>query len=149
MNSSNIIIHSESELAAIASEVANSLPWGEALALNGELGAGKTTFVRYLIAALGCSDHVSSPTFALCNEYNLAAAAGSPPKVVEHWDLYRLQSPPDELLESLENSNVVRIIEWHDKFAQILPSPKLELRFELVSELESVGQRKITVNGLN
>ncbi len=82
------------------------------IGLIGELGAGKTTFTSYLLKALGYEENISSPSYALCNEYQLSNF------IIEHWDLYRLGGVPEELLEP-PNSKTCRIIEWADKFEEI------------------------------
>ena len=83
----NVTTHSEAETSAVGSDLARSLTAGSVLLLSGDLGAGKTAFVRGLAAGLGIDpDIVSSPTFTLIQEYR----GGRLP--LHHVDLYRLQS---------------------------------------------------------
>jgi tRNA threonylcarbamoyladenosine biosynthesis protein TsaE len=98
---------------------------GAVIALYGDLGAGKTVFVRGLAAGLGAStEQVSSPTFVLINEY-----AGR--LRLAHADLYRMDRPEavDELgLWDYGNERTVLAVEWADKAGASLPSDRLEIR---------------------
>ncbi len=111
---------------------------GDVLALCGPLAAGKTTLTQGVAAGLGVasSQRVRSPTFALCNEY-----PGRLPVV--HADLYRISSP--EEVEDLGfrervGSEGVSVVEWADRFAEIMPPNSLWLRLEHEGE-----QRRVTV----
>ena len=105
-----ITLLSESDTKAFARRLAGSLYGQQAIGLCGDLGAGKTTLVRYLVDALGGSSaEVCSPTFTLQQEYRLPSGM-----IVEHWDLYRLSTTPPELLEP-PTVNVLRIVEWPDR----------------------------------
>jgi tRNA threonylcarbamoyladenosine biosynthesis protein TsaE len=120
------ITHSESETAAVGRNLARALGPGSVVLLFGDLGAGKTAFVRGLAEGLGAPpEEVSSPTFTLMQEYR----GGRVPLV--HVDLYRLDDPRevDELgLEEL-GSNSVLAIEWADKLPRAL-SGGVEVRIE-------------------
>jgi tRNA threonylcarbamoyladenosine biosynthesis protein TsaE len=111
-----ITTHSEAETAAVGRAVANSVAAGSVLLLFGDLGAGKTAFVRGLAEGLGVApEEVSSPTFTLMQEYR----GGRVPLV--HVDLYRLNDPReiDDLgLEEIGLDSVLAI-EWAEK----LPRP--------------------------
>ena len=107
---------SETETAEIARRLAAELPRRAAVLLYGDLGAGKTAFVRGLVAGAGGEpDDVSSPTFVLMQEYG-----GDPP--VDHVDLYRLHGPEvddfaDELADRLARDGIVAI-EWADRLTR-------------------------------
>ena len=106
------ITHSESETAEVGRGIANSLTPGSVLLLFGDLGAGKTAFVRGLAEGLGVApEEVSSPTFALMQEYR----GGRVPLV--HVDLYRLDDPREIDDLGLEEIGVdsVLAIEWAEK----------------------------------
>jgi tRNA threonylcarbamoyladenosine biosynthesis protein TsaE len=113
------VTHSEAETSAVASEFARSLTAGAVLLLTGDLGAGKTAFVRGLAEGLGIDPAaVSSPTFTLIQEYR----GGRLP--LHHVDLYRLQSiEVDDLgLDELTLEGGVTAIEWPDRLPRALPS---------------------------
>ena len=113
------ITHSEAETSAVASGFARSLPAGAVVLLSGDLGAGKTAFVRGLAEGLGIDPGlVSSPTFTLIQEYRGGRLA------LHHVDLYRLRSiEVDDLgLEELTLEGGVTAIEWPDRLPRELPS---------------------------
>jgi tRNA threonylcarbamoyladenosine biosynthesis protein TsaE len=111
------VTHSESESAAVGRDLAQSLRAGDTVLLHGELGAGKTAFVRGLAEGLGIpADAVSSPTFTLIQEYR----GGRLP--LFHVDLYRLDDPReiDDLgLEEIAADGVLAI-EWAEKLPRRL-----------------------------
>lgn len=87
--------------------------------LQGDLGAGKTTFVRGLLAAWGHQGSVKSPTYALVETYDL------PEKIIHHFDLYRFSSPEewfDAGLDELFEQNSLRLIEWAEQGGDYVPA---------------------------
>jgi tRNA threonylcarbamoyladenosine biosynthesis protein TsaE len=117
----------QNALAAAAARLARILRPGDALALSGELGAGKTTFVRALVRALHGNDvPVSSPTFVFRQSY-----AGTPP--VEHLDLFRLDDPAgaaDLGLEEAFGPDRITIVEWPERLPGLLPANAIAIRIE-------------------
>ena len=100
--------------------------------LRSDLGGGKTTFVRGLAAGAGSKDIVSSPTFTLNKIYKLQQG-----KQIHHFDFYRLSEPgiiADQLAESLDNSNVVTVIEWSDIVKGVLPAHRIVIEFNPVED---------------
>lgn len=133
----------ERDTARIAEAIAPALRGGLVVGLSGDLGAGKTTFVRYLIAAAGgdtCA--VSSPTYTLQHEYALPRGL-----TVEHWDLYRLTVLPMELEES-PSRTTVRLIEWPERCPEILPHLTCHLRFSHIGEEGEDGRRVLELSGV-
>ena len=111
------------EFDAFAREFARSLQRGDVVALRGDLGAGKTTFVRAAAEALGVTDDVSSPTFIFRQCY-----AGPVP--VEHLDLYRIDDPAElvELgLEDVFAGDAVVFVEWPERAPGLLPDAAITL----------------------
>ncbi len=123
-----ITTHSEDETAAVGRELAATLSAGDVLLLYGDLGAGKTAFVRGLAEGLGVErDEVSSPTFTLIQEYR----GGRLP--LFHVDLYRIEDPRefDELgLDEIAEDGVLAI-EWAEKLAaRLQPSRYVSVHIE-------------------
>ena len=111
------------------------------VAFEGEMGAGKTTLIRALAAALGVSDDVSSPTFSLVNEYR-----DSRNKPVYHFDFYRIDSVEEaERMGAAEyfDSGYLCLIEWPARVAPLLPEPRLEVRIEVIGSRAREIQLKI------
>jgi len=131
------VTRSEQETEALARELAGTLQAGDVVLLSGDLGAGKTTFVRGLAQGLGIDpEDVSSPTFTLLHEYRGGGLT------LYHADLYRLdQTATDDLgLEETGVRDGVLAIEWPDRLSHELPRARL-VRLEIVGE----GSRRITV----
>lgn len=104
--------HSERETTDLARRFAASLPGGAVLLLYGELGAGKTAFVRGVVAGVGGDPaDVSSPTFTLVQPYD----GGS--LTIQHVDLYRLETRdvPDLGLDELSTSSSIVVVEWAER----------------------------------
>ncbi len=121
-----IISHSPEETSAFGAGQAAALRRGDILGLCGDLGAGKTQFVKGLTSALGANATVTSPTFTLIHEY----IDGRLP--VYHFDFYRLEDEDDALkigLDEYLEGDGVCIIEWADKFPGLLPDCTRWFRF--------------------
>jgi tRNA threonylcarbamoyladenosine biosynthesis protein TsaE len=111
-------------LRAFGAAFARTLEPGDVVALRGDLGAGKTTFVRAVVAALhGSDDAVSSPTFVFRQCYD-----GAPP--IEHLDLYRIDDAadlPDLGLDEAFADDRITFVEWPDRADGLLPSATVEV----------------------
>lgn len=123
---------SVTETETVAAELARTLGPGSAIALHGNLGAGKTQFVRGLLVGLGGNPRtVSSPTYVLLNIYD----TGRLP--VFHLDAYRVNGPEDfeaiGFTELLEQGGVV-VVEWADRITELLPLGTLHVRIEPLDE---------------
>jgi tRNA threonylcarbamoyladenosine biosynthesis protein TsaE len=117
---------SEEETIALGERLARTLPQGATVLLIGNLGAGKTTLAKGIVQGLGAAaaEEVSSPTFTLIHEYGSPAA-------VYHVDLYRLDSAREAAglgLDELFDSPVVVIVEWGERFAELMPRERIEIR---------------------
>lgn len=117
------ISRNEKETYQIAAKLAKKLKGGEIIALEGDLGAGKTTFVKGLAKALGIKQHVTSPTFVLMKVYAISHKPLAISQLV-HVDCYRLDEPQElfylGLEEYLNKPEAVVIIEWADKIRNYL-----------------------------
>ena len=132
------ISKSPQETELFAENFASSLNGGEVIAFRGDLGAGKTCFTRGLARGLGFSGTVTSPTFALINEY----FGGRLP--IFHFDMYRIGSW-DELYSSgffdyIEEGGVV-VAEWSENIENALPEDTFYVEIEKISD----NERKITL----
>ena len=125
--SCTVVTHAPQETAALAEQLGAAAEAGTVLCLVGDLGAGKTLFTQGFARGLGVTEEVTSPTFALMNQY-----CGRLP--VTHFDLYRLEREEelDEIgfYEFAEPSGGVVLIEWADKFPDALPKPHIRLEIE-------------------
>ena len=125
--SCTVVTHAPQETAALAERLGAAAETGTVLCLVGDLGAGKTLFTQGFARGLGVTEEVTSPTFALMNQY-----CGRLP--VTHFDLYRLEREEelDEIgfYEFAEPSGGVVLIEWADKFPEALPKPHIRLEIE-------------------
>jgi tRNA threonylcarbamoyladenosine biosynthesis protein TsaE len=125
VSSLDLLLSSPGETESFGNTIGRLLRGGEVLALIGELGAGKTALVRGIVAGLGApTASVTSPTFLLVHEYK-----GRLPVI--HIDLYRLQKPEETESIGLSDyltDDVVVAIEWADRFPQLLPEDRLEVR---------------------
>ncbi len=131
------VSQSEKETEQFAENFAKTLKAGAVVAFEGDLGAGKTAFVRGLAKGLNCSDSVSSPTFAIVNEYD-----GSLP--LFHFDMYRIETLGElysvGFFEYLERGGVCAI-EWSENIYSALPDESVFVAIEKIDE----NTRKITV----
>jgi len=99
------------------------------ICLNGELGSGKTVFVKGFAAALGIEETITSPTFTLVKEYEM----GELP--LYHMDVYRLDDKKDNIgITDYFTKGGVTIIEWSDMIEEELPEERLEIKFKFVDE---------------
>jgi tRNA threonylcarbamoyladenosine biosynthesis protein TsaE len=118
----------EAACAAYAASLARRPALADAyIELHGPLGAGKTTFVRHLLRALGVAGRIKSPTYAVLEPYTL------PGLVVSHFDFYRFDDPrewADAGLRDLFAAPGLKLAEWPEKAAGMLPLPDLRLDIE-------------------
>jgi len=115
----SITTHSAEETFALGRQLAATLRKGDVFAITGDLGAGKTQLVKGIAAGLGIAQEATSPTFTLIHEY----PGGKFP--LYHIDLYRLDSPEEALkigLDEYLGSDGVTVIEWADKFVELIPT---------------------------
>ncbi|MFC0680771.1 tRNA (adenosine(37)-N6)-threonylcarbamoyltransferase complex ATPase subunit type 1 TsaE [Lysobacter korlensis] len=139
------LIATPEDMEALGARVASRLRAGDVLALNGELGAGKTTFTRGLGQALGVRGTVTSPTFVLARSH--PRADGAP---LVHMDAYRLGSglELDDLDVDVDASIVV--VEWAGDYVGLLADEWLQIdidRRTAEADDDGVAPRKVTVRG--
>jgi len=138
MNDEKIFItNSFEETQNLGKELAKTLKGGELVALYGNLGGGKTTFVQGLALGLGIKRRIISPTFIIIRTYDLR------PKTFYHIDLYRTETADDirglGIDEIIGNSNNIIVVEWAEKMKDFLPEKRIDIYFEYLDE----NKRKI------
>jgi tRNA threonylcarbamoyladenosine biosynthesis protein TsaE len=133
------ITNSSEETKKLASNFAKKLKGGEIIALFGDLGSGKTTFVQGLAKGLGVKERITSPTFVILNLHKAKKGLE-----LAHFDLYRLNNEADlegiGATDYLGKKNIISVIEWAEKAKKILPAGTIWITFEHIDE----NKRKIT-----
>ena len=127
-----ISITSEAELPQVADEILAAVEGRSVVVFRGGMGAGKTTLIRTIVARLGSADTVTSPTFALVNQYR--DAEGHP---IYHFDFYRI----DDIREAYDfgyeeyfYSGDLCLVEWPEKIEPLLPADVVTVRIRVDSE---------------
>ena len=146
IKSDKIILSSEKKTEELASQLLKKLKPGNIVFLCGEMGVGKTTFVRYLINKFQENDNlkiteITSPTFNLLNEYQLHKIK------INHYDLFRIKSNREikDLGLFENNNNSITLIEWPE-IIEKKPKNLIELIFEYEKDHSS---RSVQIKGLN
>ena len=127
-----ITIDSQSELRNVADAIIQNLDGRSIVAFYGQMGAGKTTLIREIVALLGSEDVVTSPTFALVNQYSTADG-----DAVYHFDFYRinkLEEAFDLGYEEYFYSGDLCLIEWSEKIGELLPEDVMTVTIHVNSE---------------
>jgi len=139
--------HDEAATQAFAQQLAATLSANHlapaCMALHGDLGAGKTTFVRHLLRALGVTGRIKSPTYAVVEPYEVTTSAG--PWPIWHFDFYRFSDPrewEDAGFRDIFASPGLKLCEWPEHAQGVMPTPDLDLHIEVDTE----GQRQVKVH---
>lgn len=128
-------ISSVEELDEVAQKVIDFAGNQKVFLFYGEMGAGKTTFIKHLCSVLGVVDATSSPTFSIVNEYSSAAGT------VFHFDFYRLKQESEAFDLGYEDyfySGNYCFIEWPEKIPNLLPEHYVEIKIKVLNEIERV-----------
>jgi len=140
----NVRLTGEEEMVAFAAQASKVLTGGGLVFLEGTLGAGKTTFSRGLIQALGHQGAVKSPTYTLVEEYQLDTGR------ICHFDLYRL-GDPEELefmgIREYLTDGTLCLIEWPERGQGVLPAADLEIHIDDVGEARILDFKSNTEQG--
>ena len=134
-----IHITSQDDLPDVAEAVIEALGRRTVVAFRGEMGAGKTTLIREIAAQLGATDTVTSPTFAIVNQYK-----GKGGRRIHHFDFYRikkLEEVYDMGYEDYFYSGALCFIEWPELVEELLPGNTIKVTIE---EVEN-GEREVTL----
>lgn len=117
----------------VAKECLTAFGNGNVVAIHGEMGAGKTTFVHALCYTKGVKDTVGSPTFSIINEYTYADNGAS--SIIYHIDLYRLKDEEEAIRTGVEDclySNYLCFVEWPERAAGIFPPDTIHIYIEAI-----------------
>ena len=121
-----ILIQDISKIDVAAKEFLSAIKTHKIIAFTGEMGAGKTTFIKALCKQLGVKDTTSSPTFSLVNEYENNAG-----QKIYHFDLYRLKNEMEAFdigVEEYFDSHELCLVEWPEKLGRLTPEQHLKIR---------------------
>jgi tRNA threonylcarbamoyladenosine biosynthesis protein TsaE len=138
---------SEEETIVYAYSFAGKLKRGDIVALFGDLGSGKTQFVKGVCRAWNTSTHATSPSFVILNRY-AGSDAQNNELLVYHFDLYRIASPGelyDLGYEEFLQSDGICLIEWAERLGDLLPKQRYDVRFSLG---EKENERQIEIVGV-
>ena len=137
-------VGSVEETWAVAAKLASTLKPGDVVCLEGDLGAGKTTFTQGLAAALGVRGRVTSPTFCIVQEHAAADAAHTRIPLFVHMDLYRLDSEEDvEAIgwEDYLSRGAAIAVEWPERAGGLVPPDAIRVKIESMGE----DSRRVTI----
>ena len=126
-----IEINSLDELETVAEAVINSLNGRTVVAFDAPMGAGKTTLISRIAALLGAEDSVTSPTFAIVNQYE------GTKHTIYHFDMYRIERVEEALdfgSEEYLSSGDLCLVEWPEKIEPLLPDDTMVVRIEILSD---------------
>lgn len=126
-----IEIDSLEELDSVAEAVIESLDGRTVVAFDAPMGAGKTTLISRIAALLGAEDSVTSPTFAIVNQYE------GRERTIFHFDMYRIERVEEALdfgSEEYLSSGELCLVEWPEKIEPLLPEDTMVVRIEILSE---------------
>jgi tRNA threonylcarbamoyladenosine biosynthesis protein TsaE len=143
MNAMKWVSHSEADTIRFGEEFgAKFIRDGVLVCVHGELGAGKTHFIKGIAGSLGIDEReLTSPTYALANEFEIEGRAGSTDlRALYHLDCYRFEKP-EELLELgvedyLYPHHAATIIEWPERIAGLIPEDAIHVKINVISETE-------------
>lgn len=131
-----IHITSEEELPQVAEAILAAMNNRTVVVFRGEMGAGKTTLIREIVAALGSTDTVTSPTFAIVNQYR-----GTNDRPIYHFDFYRIEDVREAYdfgYEEYFYSGDLCLVEWPEKIEELLPEHTMNVRITVGPDEERI-----------
>ena len=136
-------VNSVEETWELAKKLATELKPGDVVCLEGDLGAGKTTFTQGLAAALGVPGRVTSPTFCIVQEHRRQATADDCNRLLVHMDLYRLHGEDDVIAIGWEDylaEGAILVVEWPERAGTLIPATARHVVF---THLDGEERRRI------
>ena len=140
MGQRTVVTNSVDETFNLGREFGSSLKGGEVIEFIGDLGAGKTSFMRGVAQGIGSEDSVSSPTFTISNIYTSSRhpelSLGSDLQI-HHFDFYRLSEPgliQEQLKEALDDPNAIVCVEWAESVRGVLPEDRITIKITTLDE---------------
>lgn len=127
-----MLIKSDAEMRAFGTKIGQSLRGGEIFELIGDVGAGKTTFVKGLAVGLEIDDDVQSPSFTINRRYD-----GRDGLTLSHYDFYRLNDAgimSMEISESLNDPKIITVVEWGESVQDVLPADRIIVRIDYLPD---------------
>lgn len=138
------VTNSVEETFKLGREFGSSLKGGEVIEFIGDLGAGKTSFMRGVAEGIGSDDSVSSPTFTLSNIYTssrpsetIPGSGSQEPLQIHHFDFYRLNEPgliQEQLEEALDDPKAIVCVEWAESVHGVLPKDRITITINTLDE---------------
>ena len=126
-----MLIHSEQEMLEFGQKYGQTHPAPLVLELIGDVGAGKTTFVRGLAQGIGVKEAVTSPSFTISKIYQGQDA------ILVHYDFYRLADPgimEEDLAESISDPHTITVVEWGESIQDVLPQDRKVIEIKYIDE---------------
>ena len=136
-----IRINSLEHIGDAAREFIANMGESRVFAFYGKMGAGKTTFIKAICEALGVDDVITSPTFAIVNEYTSSSSLLAPHSSIFHFDFYRikkLEEVYDMGYEDYFYSGCLCLIEWPELIEEVLPEDAVKVKIDVTPEGERV-----------
>ncbi|MDF1863844.1 MAG: tRNA (adenosine(37)-N6)-threonylcarbamoyltransferase complex ATPase subunit type 1 TsaE [Saprospiraceae bacterium] len=131
-----LIVKNINELEKVVQKLLGFAKGRKKMLFTGEIGAGKTTFIKEFCKHLKVNEHVTSPTFSLVNEYSFNGKSGEE-ELIHHIDLYRLKNAEEALdigIEEYLYDDDYCLIEWPEIIENLLPEEVIRINFEITEE---------------
>jgi tRNA threonylcarbamoyladenosine biosynthesis protein TsaE len=141
-----MIVKDEAELVKLGQVFGGKLRGGEVVELIGDIGAGKTTFVKGVALSLGISEEISSPSFTVMKEYS--GEINDVLIFLKHYDFYRLDDAglmKNEIIDSVGEKDTITVVEWAKDIAGVLSPERLKVK---INYLPDGDGREVTIEGV-